>query len=164
MDERQGKDDASNARQRAMALNNKGLMLAREKRFEEALPCFEEALSLFRKENEPVRAAEQWGNIGSVYRDLERHEKAIESYHNALSIYTAHGLFEGVADQFTNIAYIHAMKGSFREALEWYRKAVPLYEEAKSGKKLAFTRQNVEGLERGLEDASSAGGEGGASQ
>jgi tetratricopeptide (TPR) repeat protein len=163
MDEGQGKETAGGARQRAMALNNKGLMLAREKRFEEALPCFEEALSLFQREKEPIRVAEQWGNIGSVYRDLGRHEKALESYHKALPIYTAHGRFEGVADQYTNIAYIHAMRGSYREALEWYRKAVPLYEEAKSEKKLAFTRQNVEGLERGLEDASSAGG-GGASQ
>ncbi len=88
MDEQNRTGETHEALRRAMALNNEGLTLARAKRFEEALPCFEEALSLFKTVNEPIRVAEQWGNLGSVYRDLERHGEALESYSEAIRDFT----------------------------------------------------------------------------
>ena len=91
--------------------------------------------------------AEQWGNIGSVYRDMEKCDLALDAYNHALPLYEKLKKEEGIADQYTNIAYIHVMENRLNEALDWYRKAFPLYEKSGANKKTHFTRQNIEKLQ-----------------
>lgn len=129
-------------------LNDMGLVLARSKRYDEALRCFASARELFEELAEPLLAAEQWGNIGSVFRDMRRYPEALHSYERALCLFESMGHREGVADQCTNIAYIHATSNRLQEACAWYRRALPLYQEAGSERKARLTRQNLESLER----------------
>ena len=83
MNENATREAEAEPRKRAMAWTNQGLILVRQQRFQEALGCFEEALALFQQSAEPMRVAEQWGNIGSAYRDLEKPDRALENYQQA---------------------------------------------------------------------------------
>jgi tetratricopeptide (TPR) repeat protein len=107
---------------------------------------------LFLKGMEPTRVAEQWGNIGSVYRDLDQPDDALENYLKALSIYRELGQTERIADQCTNIAYTRFMKQDYAAALTWYRKALAHYTEAGNEQKLRLTAENVERLETALRE------------
>ena len=96
--------------------------------------------------------AEQFGNIGSVHRDLEQPDEALESYAEALAIYQELGLRERAADQCTNIAYARFMKKDYDEALRWYREALSLYTETDSEEKRKLTAENVARLAAALEE------------
>jgi len=147
MNENTTREEEAESRKRAMAWTHKGLNLVRQQRFQEALGCFEEALALFQQGDERIRVAEQWGNIGSVYRDLEQPDRALENYQQALAIYRELGHTERIADQCTNIAYTRFMQQDHADALRWYREALALYTAAGSEPKLRFTAENVERLE-----------------
>lgn len=132
---------------KARTHNNSGLLLARQSSYEDALTHFREALKIFNELGKPFHVAEQWGNIGSVYRDSDKCDLAMDSYNHAFPIFRKLKKNEGVADQYTNIAYIHVMENRFTEALDWYQKALPLYEKAGARKKAEITRQNIAKLQ-----------------
>lgn len=147
MNEDTTREAEADPRKRAMARTNQGLLQVRQQRFQDALGCFEEALALFEQTDERIRVAEQWGNIGSVHRDLEQPERALENYQRALAIYRELGHTERIADQCTNIAYTRFMQQDHADALRWYREALTLYTAAGSEPKRRFTAENVERLE-----------------
>jgi tetratricopeptide (TPR) repeat protein len=144
--------EAGAGRHRARACTNKALALVQLQRFDEALEGFQAALKEFMACDEFIRAAEQYGNIGSVHRDTGRPDQALESYEEARGIYQTLGLRERVADQCTNIAYAWFMKKGYDEALRWYREAVTLYTLTGSEEKRKLTAENVARLETALED------------
>ena len=61
---------AGDGQRQARACTNKALVLVQLRRFADALDGFRAALGLFEKSDEFIRVAEQYGNIGSVHRDL----------------------------------------------------------------------------------------------
>ena len=144
--------EAGAGRRRARACTNKALVLVQLQRFDEALEGFKAALKEFMACDEFIRAAEQYGNIGSVHRDTGHPDQALESYEEARGIYQTLGLRERVADQCTNIAYAWFMKKGYDEALRWYREAVSLYTLTGSEEKRKLTAENVARLETALED------------
>jgi tetratricopeptide (TPR) repeat protein len=96
--------------------------------------------------------AEQYGNLGSVHRDLDQLDEALECYAEALAIYQQLGLRERAADQCTNIAYARFMKKEYDEALRWYREALALYTQTGSEDKRALTAENVVRLAAAIEE------------
>jgi tetratricopeptide (TPR) repeat protein len=147
MNENTSRETEADPRTRAMVWTNKGLTLVQQQRFQEGLGCFEKALVLFQQGNERIRVAEQWGNIGSAYRDLEQPDHALENYQRALAIYRELGHTERIADQCTNIAYTRFMQQDHADALKWYREALTLYTAAGSEPKRRLTEVNVDRLE-----------------
>jgi len=141
---------AADGQRQARASTNKALVLVQLRRFAEALAGFGEALKGFEQGDEFIRVAEQWGNIGSVYRDMGQPDAAVGNYREALSIYRGLGLRERAADQCTNLAYALFMKKEYGEALGWYREALALYTEAGSAEKRGLTAENVARLESAL--------------
>ncbi len=135
------------SRMRGMALSNRGLILARQKQYQDALGCFGEALALYQKGDEPIRVAEQWGNIGTVYRELEQPDHAIKNYQKALAIYREIDNRERIGDQYTNIAYAHMMKQTFKNALRWYRESLSYYTIAGCEEKAHSTQANIDRIE-----------------
>jgi tetratricopeptide (TPR) repeat protein len=137
----------------ARAGTNKALVLVHLKRFEEALAGFREALQNFEQGEDLIRVAEQWGNIGSVHRDMGQPEEALPNYAKALAIYRELGQTERAADQCTNIAYALFVKREYPESLGWYREAISFYAAAGSEQKRALTAENVARLEAALAEA-----------
>lgn len=141
---------AGDGQRQALACANKALTLAKLQRFDEALAGFGWALQQFERDRELVRVAEQYGNIGSIHRDLDQPSEALAAYAEALAIYRQLEMPERIADQYTNIAYAQCMMNEPNEALRWYREAVSLYAEAGSERKRTLTADNVARLEAAL--------------
>lgn len=135
----------------ARVLANMGLIEAQTGRGQGAVSRFRRSLELFEREGRTLHVAQQWGNMGSAYRDMEDYDQAMESYGRALPLYEGLDQAAGVADQLTNMAYIHTMRQQLPEALALYRKAVPLYSESGDARKAELTRQNIAALESSLE-------------
>ncbi len=132
--------------EQAMLLNNIGLLQARNRHYVEALQYFEISLKLFQMFRDRLRVAEQYGNMGSAYRDMEKFDYTLQCYEKALPIFVELGQIEGEADQYTNMAYGYVMKKDPAGALIWYRKGYEPYLKANIQKKVGFTRQNIENL------------------
>ncbi len=135
----------------ARVLANMGLIEAQTGRGQSAVSRFRRSLELFESEGRTLHVAQQWGNMGSAYRDMKDYDQAMESYGRALPLYEGLDHAAGVADQLTNMAYIHTMRHQLPEALALYRKAVPLYSQSGDTRKAELTRQNIAALESSLE-------------
>jgi tetratricopeptide (TPR) repeat protein len=142
--------EAGDGHRQARACANKALVLAGLRRFEEALVAFRSALKGFEREGEFIHVAGQWGNIGSVHRDMEQPDDALRSYEESLAIYRELGLKEPEADQCTNIAYALVMKGELANALSWCHEALSLYTDAGCEGKSGLVADNIARLESAL--------------
>jgi tetratricopeptide (TPR) repeat protein len=71
---------------RARALNWLGHTLVQMERFEQAAPCFEEALTV---PDDPVRTAERHNNLGMVLGQLGEYEEELQCYERALALMPA---------------------------------------------------------------------------
>lgn len=127
-------------------LRNRGLVLARLGRYEEAIACFEEARLRYEQAGELLRSAGQWANIGTVHRDMNQPQSALESYRQALAIYRQLGHGERVGDQLSNIAYALVCLQRAADALPWYREALAHYIEAKDTPRIDKTVDNINRL------------------
>jgi tetratricopeptide (TPR) repeat protein len=117
----------SEARERASALNDKGLAAARQGQFVLAEDCFRQAAEILDAGRDTALLAVVMGNVGSVFRDQARYAEALEWYVKALERFEELGNREGTADQHTNIGYILAGEEDFQGALAHYRVAEGLY-------------------------------------
>jgi tetratricopeptide (TPR) repeat protein len=114
---------------KAKLLNNVGHAQVRIGDFDNALVSFNQSAVLYHRLGDPLGVGEQFGNVGSVYRDKGMWDDARVSYDKALSAFTLEDYKPGLADQYSNIGYICAQKKEFNEALQWFHKARELYEE-----------------------------------
>lgn len=131
-------------------LSQMGFISAMQHDYLKALRFFQEALEISRRLGNKGYMAQQLGNIGSAYRELNQNENALESYRQALPLYRKLGHGEGAADQCTNIAYMLVRMDRIKEALRWYRQALPLYEKTENREKSDLTKQNITHLENQL--------------
>lgn len=136
--------------QSAREAMNEGLLLAREKKLPDALRCFEKALALCEQAGDTIGMAEQRGNIGTVYRDLDQPARAIENYQQALNLYRRLDHRERCGDQLTNIGYALVMQNAASEALWWYREGLACYTAAGVESKVRSTSENIDRLEDAL--------------
>ncbi len=133
---------------RARILSNMGIVQVKKECFSEAIDNFQAALEIFNAQNDTFSEAQQWGNIGSSYRDLQKYDKAISNYEKALSLYEKTGQTAAAADQFTNLAYAYAMNREKDRAVDMYRKAAALYNELQDKNRYSLTMKNLEALEK----------------
>jgi len=131
-------------------LSQMGFILVLQHDYLKALSYFQEAFEISRRLGNKGYMAQQLGNIGSAYRELNQNESALESYRQALPLYRKLGHAEGAGDQCTNIAYILVRTDRIKEALSWYRKALPLYKKTENREKFDLTEQNIAHLENQL--------------
>lgn len=94
------------------ALNDLAYVLARQKRFKEALPLIEEALRL--REAPPF-----WHTYGYVLIGLERYEEAERALTKAATESAVH------PDVLFSLARLYEKRGRFKEALEMAESAMP---------------------------------------
>jgi len=133
---------------KARLYNNKGRILVRLKRYDDALACFRNGVEIYDKVGNQIALAWQLENIGSVYRELEEWNTALEYYSKSLAIFEAGNDKLGIADQYSNIGYAHFRQGGLGSALQFFEKAKALYDELGEEKKSQFSEQNVQILKR----------------
>ncbi len=131
--------------------NNKGHIEVRLKAYDDALSSFQKAARIYDKLGEQILLGEQFGNIGSVYRDMEQWDAALENYSKSLAVFEEAGHHTGIADQYSNIGYAHFRQGRLESALQFLQAAKGLYDGIGEEKKAQLCDQNIEALKSFLE-------------
>jgi tetratricopeptide (TPR) repeat protein len=131
---------------KAILLNNIGHAQVAIGDFDKALDSFNKSAVLYHGLGDLLGVGEQFGNIGSVYRDKGMWDAARVSYDKALSAFKLKGYMPGLADQYSNIGYICAQKKDFDSALEWFYKAKALYEEMNLVERARLVDKNISEL------------------
>lgn len=131
---------------KAKLLNNMGHAQVKIDDFDNALVSFNKSAVLYHRLGNLLGVGEQFGNIGSVYRDKGMWDDARVSYDKALSAFTLRDYMPGLADQYSNIGYICAQKKDFDSALEWFHKAKTLYVELNLVERARLVEKNISEL------------------
>ena len=92
----------------------KGYSLGLQKKYREALECYEKALKL--NPDSPIA----WSNMGFIYRVLGNYDKAIEYNKKAIE------LNPGLAGAWDNLGFSYDGSGKYDKAIECYQKASKL--------------------------------------
>ncbi len=120
------------------------------KRYEDALIFFGKAAEIYDKLGSPILLGEQFGNIGSVNRDMGHLKSSLMNYSKSLAIFIEQGYTLGIADQYSNIGYIYYLQDELENALRFIQKAKSLYDEMGKEKKSQLCDQNIWALEKAL--------------
>jgi len=136
----------------AMIHNNMGLIRVRTGQYNHAMENFENACRLYNGLDDKEGLANQFQNIGSVYRDIKDYAKAVDMYLKSLSLFEKLDHKLQVADQYGNIAYIHAVSGDVKNAVSWYTLSLNLYENLDETEKAGLARANLKALAAALPD------------
>jgi tetratricopeptide (TPR) repeat protein len=89
---------------RARIFNNMGHASVRLRKFNQALDLFKEAADLFMELGDEMSLGEQFGNIGSVHRDMNEWDLALSNYFDSLEIFEKIDRKAGIAAQYSNIS------------------------------------------------------------
>jgi len=128
---------------KALLLNNFGHAQVKIGDLDNALDSFNKAANLYHGLGNLFGLGEQFGNVGSVYRDKGMWDAARVSYDKALSAFKLEGYMPGLADQYSNIGYICVQKEDFDSALEWFYKAKVIYEELNMEERAGLVEKNI---------------------
>jgi tetratricopeptide (TPR) repeat protein len=131
---------------KAKILNNIGHAQVKIGDFDNALVSFNKSAILYHRLGDLLGVGEQFGNVGSVYRDKGMWDDARVSYDKALSAFTLKDYMPGLADQYSNIGYVCAQEKDFDSALDWFYKAKALYEELKLVERARLVEKNISEL------------------
>jgi tetratricopeptide (TPR) repeat protein len=115
-------------------------------RYDDALHSFRNAAEIFDQLGDNIGRGEQFGNIGSVYRDNEKWEAALDVYFQALEIFKEVNHIKGVADQYSNIGYAYSRQSEPKKAFQFFGKAKKLYDELGEEAKSQLCDQNIQAL------------------
>jgi tetratricopeptide (TPR) repeat protein len=111
------------------ALNNLGIAYRELRRFEEAVDCFQQDITICQETGDRGGEGQTLNNLGEVYREQERFEEAIDCYQEALAILREAGdrYVEGQALNNVGIAYRRLRR--FDEAVDCYQQALTICRE-----------------------------------
>jgi len=105
---------------RALLVNSKGLSLMKGFKLEEAMPCFEQALSLARSVGDLKTEVMVRNNMAVVANDLGRNEEALEMLSEQLY------MLQMLVGETRELAALMFNIGESPEAEPWYRKALDI--------------------------------------
>lgn len=97
--------------------------------FEAAAQTFQEAITAFEAENDPLTAAEQRVNLGLAYRALDRFDAAIEAMQTGLETFRQHQDRFREAQALGNLALVYAKQDNSEQATTYYREAANIFRE-----------------------------------
>ena len=118
---------------------NQGVQLIDDKKYREALSCFDKALPAFAGDDAMIIRI--LNNRGNAYYFLEDYPKCVESYHQAMLIRPT----EVRGETLYNMGTAYAEMERYRDAIKCFEQAIPrgLSEEAKRRAKDQIRRCNI---------------------
>jgi tetratricopeptide (TPR) repeat protein len=114
---------------KAEAVQKQGVELFMRKEYEEALPLFQEAHTLFTAENRADMAAEMRVNIGLVYRALGQDQQALDEMTEALRFFEAAADERRSAMVLGNLGRVYAAIGDNEQAYTCFRTAADIFDQ-----------------------------------
>ncbi len=118
-----------NLEEKAINLNNIGLLLKTRGELDKALKNFKEALKIEEKLGNLEGKAPILNNIGGIFQNRGEHDKALKYYESALVIAEELGNLEGQSNILNNIGGIFQDRGEHDKALKYYESALEIAEE-----------------------------------
>src|ERR1700693_1082455 len=91
--------------------------------WEEGVDLVEQALELFKKENNRERTAVALRELGFIYWHSNQLGKALQANQEALTLHEEMGNRRGVAGDLHNLGQIYASIGNYDKGMEYYRQA-----------------------------------------
>jgi len=124
----------------ASALDNLGRTYTDMGQGRKAINYFEQALMLWREENEQNGEALTLNNEGRAYADLGEKEKALDTYRRALMLWRGAGNRQGEGSTLNNFGRLYRDLGQNQMALDYFNQALPIWREIgnRNGEALAL--------------------------
>lgn len=118
---------------------NQGIQLIEDKKYREALSCFDKALPAFAGDDAMIIRI--LNNRGNAYYLLEEYPKCVEAYHQAMLIRPT----EVRGDTLYNMGTAYSMMGRYKDAIKCFEQAIPrgLSDEAVRSAKDQIRRCNI---------------------
>ena len=143
----QGRDVAAaagDARGRARAINNLGVIEQRRGNALDAIAYFEQSLAIYRETDSPLDISNALNNLGFVHgTDLADYEKSLEYHVEALGVREALGDEIAIANSLNNIGIVYARLGEHDRALGYFERALALRDRMGAANRSAGTLSNI---------------------
>jgi len=132
-------------RQREFAVLKEHLATARmdQKRYEEALAGFHEALTIYQELDEPGSVATAWHQIGMVYRMAGQFDEADAAYRKSLAIKVRQDDRSAQASSLGELGNLYDNAGRLEEAVTFYRQAADIHVELQDFRYEGADRNNI---------------------
>jgi len=135
-----------NISERAVCLNNIGMIYKEQGKFTDALDYQKRALSLEEQIGNPAPIAVSLNNIGTIYCLQGQLLHALNYYQRALSLQKQVSNAADVALFLNNIGTIYDLQGQFTHALNYYQQALVLSERMSNSADVAGSLNNIGGI------------------
>ncbi|MCI5219420.1 MAG: tetratricopeptide repeat protein [Candidatus Electrothrix sp. LOE2] len=131
---------------RAYYLNAAGYDLDRISRYSEALPLYEQSLSLRQEIGDRAGEGTTLNNIGEIHRVRGDYDKALAFYKQSLYIFRETGsrLEEGTT--LNNISLIYDARGDYDKALKYLEQSLKIRQEVGDRAGEGVTQNNISGI------------------
>lgn len=118
----------------ALTLNNLGVALKKAEKFQESLPCFQEAREMMNAilgtNHVHHTTSDILNNLGTIYQDLEQPKDALQCYKKVYAmnceIYGEDYASDAMATVCSNIACVYEELDDIHKAKEFYTRAVDI--------------------------------------
>ncbi|KUN59236.1 hypothetical protein AQJ54_39930 [Streptomyces griseorubiginosus] len=107
----------------ALLAQERGVVLERANRLEEARNCYETAAAVFDRAGEPLFLADTLRHIGDIWVRCNRFDKAVSAYQNALMYYRVNADKRGEAMALGSLGVAQSGAGHHRDAIEFLETA-----------------------------------------
>ena len=124
-------------KQEAKRINTRGESLYHEKRLEDAMYRFQEAINLY------PSYGQAYSNLGLTYQKLDRTAEALWANRKAIELASGNSKNRVQASSYYNIARIYEAKGQWQDALDNFRKAKSLREHSAYDKGIQRMREKL---------------------
>ncbi|MBD2043697.1 CHAT domain-containing protein [Microcoleus sp. FACHB-672] len=108
-----------------------------------ALTKLEEALELYRAEQNSAQAALTLLSMGKIHADLGQFQSALDSYNQALPLSQQAGSKKEEADILNSLGQLYTELAEPKAALDYYNQALPLFYQLNDQKAVAATLNNI---------------------
>ena len=125
------------------ALNTKGLALHVLSRYDEAINCFNNSLSIFKQIENRKWSGVCLNSIGLIYLAKGNYQQALNYFKKSKNIFEEIGDKKNLGNTLTNIGIINKNKGNYKEAMLYYEKSLKVREEIGDSNEIAGSYTNI---------------------
>jgi CHAT domain-containing protein/Tfp pilus assembly protein PilF len=111
------------------SLNQEGMTLYRQAKYQDAIQKFQEALTCYREANGRQGEGKALNNIGFIHESLGEYIKALDYYEQALTIRREIGDRKDIGESLHRVGAIYHHLGAYEEALDYYEQALTIRRE-----------------------------------
>lgn len=116
----------------ALVIGDKGIALAKLKKYAKALKLYTKALKIYKEGEKKIGQGRMLNNIAGIYLSIENYDLALKYYNESLEIFkTLKKSKRRLAILHLNIAFINLEKKEFNQAIFNYNQALKISEETK---------------------------------